>query len=251
MSEASKILIISTSHATMGATDEPTGVWLEEVTTPYYEFVDAGADVSIVSIAGGTIPVDPRSLEGEAAEAESVVRYHDDNDLQAMIGDTDSVADVDPDDYEAIFLAGGHGTMWDFATSAELADLVADFLDTDRVVAAVCHGPAGLVAAVDENGNFVLKGRRVAGFTNSEEHAVGLAEAVPFLLETRLRELGADYQSGADFVSFAVRDDNLVTGQNPQSAAEVARLTLEAIADGQMADGDKAEGEAEGEGEDA
>jgi putative intracellular protease/amidase len=235
MHEASKILIISTSHATMGSTGDPTGVWLEEVTTPYYSFADAGTDVTIASIAGGPIPVDPRSTEGEAAEAESVVRYHDDDDLQAAIGDTESIADIDADDYDAIFLAGGHGTMWDFATSEDLADLVVDFLETDRVVAAVCHGPAGLVHAVDDDGASVLNGRRVTGFTNSEEQAVGLTEAVPFLLESRLRELGADYQSDADFASFAVRDGNLITGQNPQSAAETARLTLEALAEQQEA----------------
>lgn len=241
MHEASKILIISTSHATMGSTDDPTGVWLEEVTTPYYAFADAGAEVTIASIAGGAVPVDPRSTEGEAADADSVARYRDDDALQAAIGDTESIADIDADDYDAIFLAGGHGTMWDFATSEDLADLVVDFLETDRIVAAVCHGPAGLVSAVDDDGASVLNGRRVTGFTNSEEEAVGLTDAVPFLLESRLRELGADYHSAADFASFALRDGNLITGQNPQSAAETARLTLEALAEQRAQDEEEAD----------
>lgn len=239
MHQASKILMISTSHATMGSTVDPTGVWLEELTTPYYAFADSGADVTIASIAGGAVPVDPRSTEGEAAKADSVLRYQDDDALQAVLGDTESIGDIDADDYDAIFLAGGHGTMWDFATSEELADLVVDFLETDRVVAAVCHGPAGLISAVDDDGVSVLKGRRMTGFTNSEEQAVGLTEAVPFLLESRLRELGADYQSDADFASFAVRDDNLITGQNPQSAAETALLTLEALAERHAAHDDE------------
>lgn len=231
MSTIAKILIITTSHASLGAGGEPTGLWLEELTTPYYAFIDRGAEVTIASIGGGAVPVDPRSLRPKGENDASVERYLGDAALQAQVQATVRFTPQLAEGYDAVFLPGGHGTMWDYPASEALAQIVTRFMIEGKVVAAVCHGPAGLVSARFSNGRPVIAERRVAGFTNSEERAAGLDDDVPFLLETRLRELGAIYVSGADFAPFAVRDGNLITGQNPASAAEVARLTLEAVAE--------------------
>lgn len=224
-----RILIIATSHGDMGSPNERTGVWLEELTTPYYAFADRGAEVTLASIAGGPVPIDPRSTGEDSRKEESVRRYFGDDDLQAKVAGTPAFTNLNGDDYDAVFLPGGHGTMWDYPKSQELAALVTRFLEAGKPVAAVCHGPAGLTAALDEKGEPVVKGKTVAGFTNSEERAVGLTEVVPFLLEDRLRDLGGNYQKGPDFAPFAVRDGILITGQNPASAAKAAALTLEAI----------------------
>jgi putative intracellular protease/amidase len=223
-----KILIITTSHANMGGSGEKTGLWLEELTTPYYAFTDAGAQVTVASVAGGSVPIDPRSLEqGDKIEA-SVQRYLKDDQLRKAVSSTPRFTPDMAEGYDAIFLPGGHGTMWDYPQSKAIAQLVVRYITDGKIVAAVCHGPAGLVSARFPNGVSVIQGRRVAGFTNSEERAAGLDGIVPFMLEDRLRALGALYQSGPDFEPFAIRDGNLITGQNPASATEVARLTLEA-----------------------
>ena len=224
-----KVAIIATSHGIMGDSGEATGVWLEEITTPYYAFVDAGIEVDVFSISGGAIPIDPRSLKPEGENEDSVERYLKDEGAQALFMDTPPVTSVDIVHYDAVFLPGGHGTMWDYPGSQELSAIVSSALQSDKVVGAVCHGPAGLVTARLDDGTSVVAGKRVAGFTNSEEEAVGLTEEVPFLLETRLRELGADYQSGPDFAPFAVRDGLLVTGQNPASAGETVRYVIQAL----------------------
>jgi putative intracellular protease/amidase len=229
--EKPRILMITTSHANMGTADEKTGVWLEELTTPYYAFVDHGAEVTLASIAGGPVPIDPRSTGDDAKKEESVRRYLDDKALQDKVANTPAFTSLDRGDYDAVFLPGGHGTMWDYPKSSELADLVSGFLASGKVVAAVCHGPAGLTAAKGVDGQPIVKGKKVAGFTNSEEEAVGLTKVVPFLLEDKLRELGGIYEKGPDFAPFAVSDGLLITGQNPASAGKVAELALETIGD--------------------
>lgn len=223
-----KVLIVLTSHAQMGNTGEPTGFWLEEFTTPYYTFVDAGAQVTLASVQGGRAPIDPRSLKGDALEPASVQRYLKDEGLQHALATTTPVERVAADRYDIVFLPGGHGTMWDLPQSTALARLVASTYERGDVVAAVCHGPAGLVSARTSDGKPLVQGKRVAGFTNGEERAVGLTDVVPFLLETRLRELGGRYESGPDFQPFAVTDGNLVTGQNPMSSTKAAEQALEA-----------------------
>jgi putative intracellular protease/amidase len=228
MSNTLKVLIVLTSHGQMGDTGHPTGFWLEEFTTPYYTFVDAGADVELASIRGGKAPIDPRSLEGDATKPASVQRYLADAKLQAALERTVPVEQAAGGRYDIVFLPGGHGTMWDLPQSETLARLVATTLERDAVVAAVCHGPAGLVGARFADGKPVVAGRRVAGFANSEERAVGLAEVVPFLLESRLRELGGRYESGPDFQPFAIADGKLVTGQNPASSTKAAELAIAA-----------------------
>ncbi len=223
-----KVLIVLTSNAAMGPGGPPTGFWLEEFTSPYYVFADAGAIVEIASVAGGPAPVDPRSLEGSGQLPASVDRYRRDSALQAALKATTPLARVSSNAYDVVFLPGGHGTMWDLPGSEALAGLVARTLARGSVVAAVCHGPAGLVSARFPDGRAVVAGRRVSSFTNAEERAVKLDGAVPFLLEDRLRALGATFESGPDFRPFAIADGKLVTGQNPASSARVAELAIAA-----------------------
>ncbi len=225
-----RILMIATSADRMTPGTEPTGVWLEELTTPYYAFRDAGAQVTLASIKGGAIPVDLRSVNADGENDASVERYLKDEALKSEVANTPSFASiVDADAFDAVFLPGGHGTMFDYPGSEELARLVERFDREGRIVAAVCHGPAGLVSAKKPDGTPFVAGRRVAAFTDSEERAVGLEQAVPFLLETRMKELGANHEAGPDFQPFALRDGNLVTGQNPASATRTAELVLEAL----------------------
>lgn len=219
------ILFIVTSHATMGEKDKPTGVWLEELTTPYFVFKDVECEVQIVSINGGAIPIDPSSQQAD--NPPSVDRFLKDSDAMAAINNTPSIEEVNANEYAAVFLPGGHGTMWDLPGNKRLAEIVTETLEDKRVMSAVCHGPAGLVSAVGSNGDPVVKGRDVAAFTNSEEDAVGLTDAVPFLLESRLRELGANVITVPDFEAHAVADGNLITGQNPASSEKVAELVVE------------------------
>jgi putative intracellular protease/amidase len=230
-----KILMVLTSQATMGEDGAPTGVWFEELATPYYAFVDAGADVDVASVAGGRIPIDPNSLQPAGKNPPSVERFLNDPVAMTKIERApkldmgDGVARIEGAGYAAVFLPGGHGTMWDLPQSQPLADLLTAAWRDGKVVAAVCHGPAGLVNARDETGQPLVAGRRVSAFSNTEEAAAGLTGTVPFALETRLRGLGARYESGPDFRPFAVRDGKLVTGQNPASSEAVAGMTLTAI----------------------
>lgn len=229
MTGAIKILMILTSHALIGDTGKPTGVWFEELATPYYAFVDAGAEVEIVSIGGGKVPIDPGSLKPEGENPQSVDRFLKDEVAMGKIETSKPVGGISADDYDAIFLPGGHGTMFDLPQSEALAALLSQAWARGKILAAVCHGPAGLVNVRDKDGKPVVAGRRVAAFSNAEEVAAGLDKAVPFLLEDRIRALGAHYESGPDFQPFALRDGKLVTGQNPASSEEAARLTLEAV----------------------
>ncbi|WP_050469197.1 type 1 glutamine amidotransferase domain-containing protein [Herbaspirillum chlorophenolicum] len=226
-----RLLMIVTSHATLGEGGRPTGVWFEELATPYYHFIDAGLDVRIASVTGGKVPIDPHSLAEAGKNPASVERFLADAGAMRQISEALPLDGLRADDYAAIFLPGGHGTMWDLPASEKLATLLAQAWSQGKVLAAVCHGPAGLTGVTLADGSALVAGRRVSAFTNSEEEAAGLTEAVPFLLETRLRDLGARYESGADFAPFAVRDGKLVTGQNPASSEAVAQLVLDATRD--------------------
>lgn len=240
-----RVLIVTTSHAEMGGGGEKTGVWLEELATPYYALLDGGAEVTLASIAGGQVPFDPRSIPAQAGDGSgeqpaeqqeevpaSVRRFLDDPKAMDAARSTPSVEEASRQPHDALLLPGGHGTMWDLPASDTLAVLVGSYIDDGRIVAAVCHGPAGLVTAKRADGRPVVEGKRVSAFTDSEEHGVGLADTVPFLLESRLRELGARIEKGPDWQPFAVRDGNLITGQNPQSSELVAKHLLAAIGAG-------------------
>ncbi|HVP62784.1 MAG TPA: type 1 glutamine amidotransferase domain-containing protein [Myxococcaceae bacterium] len=227
---APRILMVATSHAVMGDTGKPTGVWLEELAVPYMTFVDAGAGVTVASIQGGKIPVDPRSTPPTGAEAPVVERFLADPTAVRTLTHSVPIESVDATRFDAVFLPGGHGTMFDFPVSIALASAVSRAWTSGRVVAAVCHGPAGLVRAVDSDRRPVVAGRQLTAFTNAEEEAVGLTKAVPFLLQTRLESLGARVETAPNFQPFAIADGRLVTGQNPASARNAADLTLMTIA---------------------
>lgn len=226
-----KVLIVATSHGTLGSGGEATGLWLEELAVPYMVLREAGLEVQIASVRGGKLPIDPRSEQSRDEHPPAVQRFLDDSAATRAMSSSQKLADVDLQQFDAVFFPGGHGTMWDLPTDATVGQLVAGFLAAGKPVAAVCHGPAALVGARDAGGEPVVAGRTITAFSDSEEKAVGLMEVVPFALESRLRELGATVKTGADFEPFALRDDLLVTGQNPASSEKVARLLLEALAE--------------------
>lgn len=220
-----KILIIVTSHAQLSDTDTPTGFWLEELAVPYMVFAEAGAQVDIASPRGGRPPVDPKS---EPDDSPQVERFRADAEAQAKLANTLRVDRIS-ETYDAVFVAGGHGVMWDLTEDETVSSLLRDTFERSGVVAAVCHGPGALVPVTLSSGEPLVAGRRVAAFSNEEESAVGLTEVVPYLLEDKLIELGGRYERGPQWQPFAVRDDRLVTGQNPASSAAVAHETLRAI----------------------
>lgn len=230
-SHMSRILLVVTSHPELGTTGRSTGYYLDEVAIPYFAFTDKGFDVDIASPLGGSAPVDPGSLSAADDAAGGAARFLADESAQALISSTIRLADVDPASYAAVFIAGGHGAVWDLPQDADLARIVSAVDESAGVVAAVCHGPAGLVAARRSDGTPLVAGRRVAVFTDEEEAAAGLTDVVPFLLESRFRELGAIVEGGPVWGDNSVRDGNLVTGQNPASAGSAAALVLEALAD--------------------
>lgn len=223
---ASRILIIVTSHAELGATGKKTGFWLEELAVPYRELTRAGAHVDIASPLGGKPPADPSSMNNPTGD---VAEFLADAEATRKLENTLRLDQV-TGTYDAVFVAGGHGAVFDLASSPVVADVLSRTYQKGGVVAAVCHGPAALVNARKPDGSPLVAGHRVTGFSNEEEQAVGLTEIVPFLLESRLAELGGRYEHAAKWQSFAVRDGQLVTGQNPASSRATAQETLQAIA---------------------
>jgi putative intracellular protease/amidase len=228
MNKLTKVLMVLTSHGTMGDSGAPTGAWFEELATPYFTFTDAGAEVDIASIRGGIVPFDPHSKGARGENSQGVERFLDDASAVAALQHSLAIHGVSAKGYDIIFMPGGHGTMWDFPKNIDLAQLVKDVWESRGIVAAVCHGPAGLMNVKDSSGRMLVEDRRVSAFTDSEERASRLDQVVPFLLETRLRALGARFEGGPDFEPYAVRDGQLVTGQNPASSVAVAHLALEA-----------------------
>jgi putative intracellular protease/amidase len=219
-----KILIVVTSHEELGNTGKKTGFYLSEVTHPYDVFTRAGYDVDFVSPKGGKAPIDGVELEDPLNKA-----FLDDPEKVKQVENTLQPSQIEPDQYNAIFYAGGHGTMWDFPNNEELAQIAANIYDQGGVVGAVCHGPAGLVNIKLANGEYLIKGKTVSGFTNEEEAAVELTEAVPFLLESKLKKQGAEFSKAANFEAHVVTSDRLITGQNPASAAGVAEQMRQLI----------------------
>ena len=213
-----KVLLVLTSHDSLGDTGEPTGYFVGEAAHPWKVFRDAGYFVDFASITGEQPPQDGKDEEDEVQR-----QYLEDETVRASLYNTPRISVVDPAQYDAVYLVGGHGTMWDFAGNADLQALVAAVHDAGGVVGAVCHGPAGLVDVELANGLRIVEGRRVAAFTNAEEDEVGKSDVVPFLLEDKLVEQGADVRTAPNWAENVVVDDRLVTGQNPQSAAGVAK----------------------------
>eukprot|EP00931_Biecheleriopsis_adriatica_P091415 TRINITY_DN652_c0_g2_i1.p1 TRINITY_DN652_c0_g2~~TRINITY_DN652_c0_g2_i1.p1 ORF type:complete len:244 (+),score=63.27 TRINITY_DN652_c0_g2_i1:74-733(+) len=216
-----KALIVTTSAAKMG--EKETGLWSEECTGPYYVFKDAGCEVTVCSVSGGDIPIDAASLSGDF-KTENDKRMEEEG--SGPLKDTSKLADQDIVAYDVVFFSGGHGTCVDFPTD-EVGGAVSKALAAGKVVGAVCHGPMCLVKAIAEGGDPVVKGKKVAVFSDKEEEMVGLTDKVPFLLEGKMKELGATVELGDPWTDKAVRDGNLVTGQNPQSSVSVAKLCLQ------------------------
>lgn len=227
-----RVLIILTSHDKLGDTGDKTGFHWEELTTPYWVFREAGLEVDLASVEGGQPPADPGSDDGEGQRPASVQRFMDDESAMAALKEAGAVADLNSKDYGAVFLPGGHGTMWDLRQSDAVGRFISGVYAGGGVVGAVCHGPAGLLGATRDGGAPLVEGKRVNAFTNSEETAAGLDDVVPFLLESELKAQGAHFESAVeDFCGHSVRDDRLVTGQNPASAEMVAHRMLEAMKD--------------------
>lgn len=225
---APRILMVLTSHDQLGDTGTKTGFWLEEFAAPYYTFLDAGAIVTVASPKGGRPPIDPAS-EAAAALTPFTARLHEDADAQAVLDATEKLSDVAATDFDAIFYPGGHGPMWDLTNDATSIALIESFFTAGKPVAAVCHAPA-VLTRVQVNGAPLVRGRRVAGFTNEEEAAVGHTTHVPFLLEDELTRLGGAYQKVANWQPYVVTDGQLVTGQNPASSEPAAKALLSLLA---------------------
>jgi putative intracellular protease/amidase len=199
------------------------------MTDPYWVFRDTGLGVDIASIRGGEPPIDPRSMSGSRGSGPLVRRFQADAKAMEAFRSTPELGSVDASSYDALFLAGGHGTMWDFPSSLPLNRTLTRAFRANRVVAAVCHGPAGLLGITDARGEPVIKGRRVTGFTNAEEQAVQLTSVVPFLLEDAMKAKGARFVAGPDFEPHVLQDRYLITGQNPRSAEPAAQLVVQAL----------------------
>ena len=219
------ILMVLTSHDRLGDTGAKTGFWLEEFAAPWYVFKDAGADVVLASPAGGQPPLDPKSDAPDSQSADTR-RFRADASAVAALANTRKLSDVAGDHFNAVFYPGGHGPLWDLAEDKDSIALIEKTYAAGKPVAAVCHAPGIFRHARGADGKALVAGKRVTGFTNSEEGAVGLTSVVPFLVEDMLRQNGADYSRKADWQSYAVTDGNLVTGQNPASSAAAAHQVL-------------------------
>ena len=224
-----KILFVLTSHDRLGDTGHKTGFWLEEFAAPYYVFKDAGAAITLASPAGGQPPLDPKSDEPDAQTA-ATERFRQDVQAQAALAATVPLAQVDAADFDAVFYPGGHGPLWDLANDPASIALLEAFERAGKPLGLVCHAPGALVKVRAANGQPLVAGRRVTGFTNSEEAAVGLSAVVPFLIEDEFIRLGGHYQKGPDWQAHVVTDGRLVTGQNPGSSAGVAQALLSLLA---------------------
>jgi putative intracellular protease/amidase len=223
LAAAEKVLIVVTSHAQMGNTDEKTGLWLAEATHPHAVLKEAGYAIDFASIQGGAAPIDPRSLEDLDAVSQA---FLDTPESSAQLQNTLKLDEVDASAYAAILFAGGHGTVWDFPDSPAVNRIASAIYANDGIIAAVCHGSAALLNIRDSNGLPLIANRQVAGFSNAEEVAIGLDQVVPYLLQDRLEASGARYIEGAAFTTHVVADDRLITGQNPQSAHAVGEAML-------------------------
>ena len=217
--------MVLTSHSALGDTGEKTGFWIEEFAAPYYVLIDAGVVVEIASPEGGQPPIDPKS-EAPEAQTAATKRFYADEDVQKKLANTERLSAVNELNYDAVFYPGGHGPLWDLTNDEHSIALIETFFKHHKPIAFVCHSPAVLLKVKDTNGQPLLKGRAVTGFSNTEEDAVKLSNIVPFLLEDELKKRGAKYSKGADWSAYTQQDGLLITGQNPASSEAVAHLLL-------------------------
>lgn len=216
-----KVLIVLTSHDELGDTGKKTGFWLEELAAPYYRFKDAGFDLVLASPKGGQPPLDPKSNE-LASQTDETRRFEADPEAMDALAHTVRLDSVSADDFDTVFYPGGHGPLWDLAEDPASIRLIETTLRAGKPLALVCHAPGVLRHAVNEDGTPLVRGKKVTGFTNSEEEGVQLTKVVPFLVEDELVRLGGDYSKGADWAPYVLRDGLLITGQNPASSGPTA-----------------------------
>ena len=219
-----KILMVLTSHDKLGDTGKKTGFWVEEFAAPYYILADAGAEITLASPKGGQPPIDPSSTT-EDAQTEATKRFDEDAELQKKLSQTKRLEEVEASQFDGVFYPGGHGPLWDLANDLKSIELIENFNSQMKPMAFVCHAP-GVLANVQENKSPLVRNKDVTGFTNSEEEAVQLTNVVPFLVEDKMNQLGANYSKGDDWSSYVKVDGKLVTGQNPASSEKAARELL-------------------------
>ncbi|MCZ4088863.1 type 1 glutamine amidotransferase domain-containing protein [Sinorhizobium psoraleae] len=223
-----KVLMVLTSHDTLGDTGKKTGFWLEELAAPYYVFKDAGAEITLASPKGGQPPLDPKSDE-PMFQTELTRRFSSDEVAKAQLAETVRLDSVDQKDFDTVFYPGGHGPLWDLAEDPNSIKLIEAFIAAGKPVALVCHAPGVLRHVSNSDGTPFVQGRYVTGFTNSEEEAVGLTKVVPFLVEDELIGLGAVFSKVKDWGVHTVVDGQLITGQNPASSSEAAEALVAAL----------------------
>ncbi|WP_316635884.1 type 1 glutamine amidotransferase domain-containing protein [uncultured Flavobacterium sp.] len=222
-----KVLFVVTSNDKLGNTGEKTGFWSEEFAAPYYELLDKGIEITIASPLGGQPPIDPKSAD-PASATEDTKRFDADKTLQKKLKNTHKLSTINQKDYDAVFYPGGHGPLWDLVEDKSSIALIESFYTHKKPVAFVCHAPA-VLKNVKVNGDFLVKGKKVTGFTNEEEAAVGLTKVVPFLLEDALTQNGGNFSKGPNWQPYAVEDGLLITGQNPASSKLVADKLLQKL----------------------
>jgi len=223
-----KVLMVLTSHDTLGNTGRKTGFWLEELAAPYYTFKDAGVEIVLASPAGGQPPLDPKSNE-PSFQTELTRRFEADPAATAQLAATVRLDSVKPADFDTVFYPGGHGPLWDLAEDQHSIALIEAFIAANKPVALVCHAPGVLRHVKSADGRPLVEGKKVSGFTNTEEEGVGLTDVVPFLVEDELKKLGGVYSKGPDWGSYVVQDGLLITGQNPGSSEAAAALLLKQL----------------------
>jgi putative intracellular protease/amidase len=223
-----KVLIVLTSHDELGNTGRKTGFWLEELAAPYYTFKDAGAEIVLASPKGGQPPLDPKSNE-PSFQTDVTRRFEADAAAKAQLANTVRLDSVSQADFDTVFYPGGHGPMWDLAEDKRSIALIESFIEAGKPIALVCHAPGVLRHVKASDGKPLVEGKRVTGFTNSEEEGVGLTHVVPFLVEDELKAKGGLYSKGPDWGSYVVTDGLLITGQNPASSSEAAAVLIKRI----------------------
>ena len=225
-----KILFVITSNDKMGDTENDTGFWIEEFAAPYYILKDEGFEITLASPKGGQPPIDPNS-ETEDAQTEATKRFDSDKETQTLLANTNQLKDLEEANFDAVFYPGGHGVLWDLVEDKTSIKLIENFNTSKKPIAFVCHAPAVLKHVKGIDGEPLVKGKKVTGFTNQEEAAVQLTDIVPFLLEDMLIENGGIYSKIEDWRPYAVDDANLITGQNPSSSEKVAELLAKHLKD--------------------
>ena len=223
-----KILMVLTSHDRLGDTGRKTGFWLEEFAAPYFVFRDAGVELTLASPKGGQPPIDPKSDLPEN-QTPAMQRFKQDAEAKKQLSQTAKLSEMKSGDFDSIFYVGGHGPMWDLADNPDSIALIESFYNSGKPVAAVCHSPA-VFHCVTYRGEPLVKGKRVTGFTDGEEAAVGLTNVVPFLVEDELKRIGGLYEKAPDWASFALVDGRVITGQNPASSEAAAKALMEVLA---------------------